>query len=147
MKICKAHLFTRTTRDFEEYKCSKCNETFYASSCPSHKVCDECSDKYNLCIYCGTKIDTNRQYNIITAPKQIKLSEIVEKLNCQVERYNEYINLYDDTYEEDDIRDYYLFIKNNKIDEIHILPTEEFKWLYRLWIAETIIEDDMKGEE
>ena len=86
-------------------------------------------------------------YNIITAPKSIKLSEIVSRLNCQVERYNDYINLYDDTYEEDDIRDYSLFIKNNKIDEIHILPTNEFKWLYTLWIAGTEIVDDLECDE
>ena len=59
MKICKVHLFSWGTCDLVEHKCIKCNKTFYASSCPTQKVCSECSDKHNICIYCGAKTDTN----------------------------------------------------------------------------------------
>lgn len=59
MKTCIKHFYCWATQDFKQYKCIKCGKTFFASSCPSHKVCNECSDKYNLCIYCGCKTNTN----------------------------------------------------------------------------------------
>lgn len=77
------------------------------------------------------------QYNIITAPKSIKLSEIVSRLNdCKFDRYSDYISL---------SRHYtFLVIKNNKIIIDELPQTDEFKWLYTLWIAGTEIIDDLE---
>lgn len=95
-------------------------------------------------------IEVLNQYNIITAPKSIKLSEIVSRLkDCKVERYSDYISLYD-TYTdtlpfdiETEMKDYLLLIKGNKIEKVHCID----KWLYTLWIAGTEIIDDMKESE
>ena len=90
------------------------------------------------------------QYNIITAPKTIKLSEIVDKMNCYVKRNENDIHLYDieeDLFDEyDSFESYSLIIENNKITNILLSQCDEFKWLYTLWIAGTIIEDDLKEE-
>lgn len=99
------------------------------------------------------------QYNIITAPKTIKLSEIVSRLN---EHYNtkiiinrkptSYYNCYivcRKSLAENE--DYELLIRDNKIDDIDEFCCyqnyDNTKWLYTLWIAGTEIIDDMKEEE
>ena len=91
------------------------------------------------------------QYNIITAPKTIKLSEIVDKMNCYVKRNENDIHLYDieeDLFDEyDSFESYSLIIENNKITNILLSQCDEFKWLYTLWIAGTIIEDDLKERD
>ena len=91
------------------------------------------------------------QYNIITAPKTIKLSEIVDKMNCYVKRNENDIHLYDieeDLFDEyDSFESYSLIIENNKITNILLSQCDEFKWLYTLWIAGTIIEDDLKDRD
>ena len=86
------------------------------------------------------------QYNIITAPKEIKLSEIIERLRIEQNDYDfrykdssisvwknkwcyavAYID--DDTLKLDfDIHDRYLFPK----------------WIFSLWIAGTTIIDDLE---
>ena len=90
------------------------------------------------------------QYNIITAPKTIKLSEIVDKMNCYVKRNENDIHLYDieeDLFDEyDSFESYSLIIENNKITNILLSQCDKFKWLYTLWIAGTIIEDDLKED-
>lgn len=95
------------------------------------------------------------QYNIITAPKQIKLSEILKYYNDKKNQYclvpikldNGKYKIrvkYGDNYWED----YKLEIQNGKISPFSLnLPIPEFKWLYTLWIAETEIIDDMGEEE
>ena len=92
-----------------------------------------------------------KDYNIITAPKNIKLSEIVERLNCYVKRNENTIHLYDieeDLFDEyDTFESYSLIIENNKITTILLSQCDEFKWLYTLWIAGTEIIDDMEYGE
>ena len=99
------------------------------------------------------------QYNIITAPKTIKLSEIVDKIcdtNYKSECWVEPIRLGKGNYK---IRtqygdgywgDYDFYIEDKKIvmyQDDYLLPFDKFKWLYTLWIAGTIIEDDLKEEK
>lgn len=89
--------------------------------------------------------------NIITAPKTIKLSEIVDRLNCYVKRNESTIHLYDieeDLFDEyDTFESYSLVIENNKITAILLSQCDEYKWLYTLWIAGTTIIDDLEGNE
>ena len=99
------------------------------------------------------------QYNIITAPKTIKLSEIVSKLN---EIYNDsefsseiYFNrklnaIGEGEYDKDWFMNTwtpFIRFKENKISEIINLESERTKWLYTLWIAGTEIVDDLKEDE
>lgn len=97
-------------------------------------------------------IEVLNQYNIITAPKSIKLSEIVSKLQefyadeyvTHKENNTIYIHRKDESYVIDSI----IEIFNNKITEIQLdYLYEETKWLYTLWIAGTEIVDDLKEEE
>lgn len=94
------------------------------------------------------------QYNLITAPKQIKLSEIVERLN----RFyiDEYAIYRDDTshwtfiHRKDESYLYSIVEINHKgqIKEIGLdYLYDETKWLYVLWIAGTEIVDDLKEKE
>ena len=92
------------------------------------------------------------QYNIITAPKSIKLSEIVNKLK------NAFVDLGNIDYEGFIEIGYGFITLNDEIvitidlDSQKIVLIEftntfiELKWLYTLWIAGTIIEDDLKEE-
>lgn len=94
------------------------------------------------------------QYNIITAPKTIKLSEIVSKLNeifndSEFSReiyFNRKLNaIGEGEYDKDWFMNTwtpFIRFKENKISEIINLESERTKWLYTLWIAGTIIEDD-----
>lgn len=107
-------------------------------------------------------------HNIITAPKSIKLSEILDRLNKEHKktingniifeykinrnwRYNTDGTPYHLT--DTTIDSYYYgkklltVIKFNKKMDITILDFgDNFKWLYALWIAGTIIEDDLQDE-
>lgn len=92
-------------------------------------------------------------HNIITAPKTIKLSEIISKLNEKL--------ILETDYKASVIRygkDIFIVVKKPfrtfdgviaeinstnkivKIDEKYVI--ESCKWLYALWITGTIIEDD-----
>lgn len=102
------------------------------------------------------------QHNIINAPKTIKLSEIVSRLEkimlgcnskIHIERFGKHILIFEKT-----IRSLTLiaeFNLNNKnikgVNTIVSIKEEYFlsslKWLYTLWIAGTTIEDDLKEEE
>ena len=89
------------------------------------------------------------QYNIITAPKQIKLSEIVNKLK------NAFVDLGNIDYEGFIEIGYGFITLNDEIvitidlDSQKIVLIEftntfiELKWLYTLWIAGTEIIDDL----
>ena len=99
------------------------------------------------------------QYNLITAPKQIKLSELIDKIyktEYSSECYVKAIKCSNGQYK-DDYRihieygdgywgDYEFYIVDGKISSAFDmdLPRDEFKWLYTLWIAGTIIEDDLE---
>lgn len=92
------------------------------------------------------------QYNIITAPKQIKLSEIVEKLknnysydNITIERNSTYTRIIGRT-------QHHLYSTTETLFDIDFnktldKPNFHYKWLYTLWIAGTIIEDDLECDE
>ena len=102
------------------------------------------------------------QYNIITAPKSIKLSEVIDKIykteyssECYVHAIKCDNGQYKDDYR---IRvqygdgywgDYEFYIVDGKISSAFDmdLPRDEFKWLYTLLIAGTEIVDDLKEVE
>lgn len=91
------------------------------------------------------------QYNIITAPKEIKLSEIVSRLN-ECDKRNKFkaiIQVGETTVVENtEFKKEYFYIKNNKIFDLSdYMVRDEYKFLYALWIADTIIVDDLKEEE
>lgn len=107
--------------------------------------------------------DYNNKSNeliLITAPKSIKLSEIVSKFIQPNYLYNNWkINVIRNIdeihiYEEYDIEigedtlgqcSLLVLIKDNKLIEINISDRQEDlnKWLYTLWIAGTTIIDDL----
>ena len=100
------------------------------------------------------------QYNIITAPKTIKLSEIVGNLKLQIEepenlikiQFNRKINAigfgeYDTDWQQNTWQSIVVFYKDLTIKNICIKLQDNIKWLYTLWIAGTIIEDDLREEE
>lgn len=92
------------------------------------------------------------QYNIITAPKSIKLSEIVEKLknnysydDITIERNSTYTRIIGRT-------QHHLYSTTETLFDIDFnktldKPNFHYKWLYTLWIAGTIIEDDLECDE
>jgi hypothetical protein len=93
-------------------------------------------------------------YNIITAPKSIKLSEIVNRIQ---ERSNEeiYFNREHEAigYGEPDENwrqstwQTLVIVRDMKIVRICIPMAEITKWLYTLWIAGTTIIDDLEVKE
>ena len=100
------------------------------------------------------------QYNIITAPKSIKLSEIVERLNKNIiegstislRRHDneidvwEYYKISDD--EEKTNGSTFIFkIDSNSIIKMIARDDRIPKWLYTLWIAGTEIIDDLERDE
>lgn len=91
---------------------------------------------------------TLNQYNIITAPKTIKLSEIVSRLNDNNYKKFEVVKM--NTHfliENTNFYRQYFELKDNKVSNIsEEMQIDEFKWLYTLWIAGAIVEDDLKEE-
>lgn len=105
------------------------------------------------------------KYNIITVPKTIKLSEIVDRLNKTLKEHSldSYIDVLIKRHkiEKDKNKSYvtvfhagksyqnqgenYLFSFWNN-ESISKPEHTCFKWLYALWIAGTIIEDDLREE-
>lgn len=97
------------------------------------------------------------QYNIITAPKSIKLSELIDRI-CETKFKNDHwvelvkpnsndyriiIKWSESPWDEQDF-----FIRDKKIEKYNLnLPKDEFKWLYILCIAETEIVDDVECDE
>lgn len=100
--------------------------------------------------------------NIITAPKEIKLSELIDKIyktEYSSECYVKSIKCDNGQYK-GDYRihveygdgywgDYEFYIVDGKISSNYDmdLPRDEFKWLYTLWISGTTIIDDLEGNE
>ena len=98
-------------------------------------------------------IELLNQYNIITAPKQIKLSEIVSGLNEIGGKYTKFIvykrNLKDGVetifVENENFGRQYFTIVDNQIEDLdEEMQINKFKWLYILWIASTEIINDME---
>lgn len=96
------------------------------------------------------------KYNIITAPKSIKLSEIVSKLEKSLNNPKNKVNVYRENENEIVIKITYFargtFVNeatiemSNKIWDIDGLISARYKWLYTLWIAGTHIVDDLEGK-
>lgn len=110
-------------------------------------------DGNNTCVVSVKNILT--QYNLITAPKQIKLSEVVSRLKQYFHKTKIY--LWDKRIIGFDYIDYdgceefaYLFELNKNMTIKHIqydLKDNDFKWLYALWIAGSEIIDDLEEKE
>ena len=104
-------------------------------------------DGNNACVVSVKNI--LNQHNLITAPKSIKLSEVVSKLNdnewkdFQITKQENLISIDNNN----NFREY-LNIDKGKITDIsEEMQTDKYKWLYSLWIAGTEIIDDLKEEE
>ena len=105
------------------------------------------------------RVLTLTNYNIITAPKSIKLSEIVSKLASELEDeyeeeiyYNKDIKCigfgeYDKYWFQNTWFTLVRFNKDFSIRDINLPLDFNFKWLYELWIAGTEIIDDMESDE
>lgn len=105
-------------------------------------------DGNNTCVVSVKHILT--QHHLITAPKQIKLSEVVNRLKdtfkdlCNITYRDLRVINHGLIYLEDDI---VVTIDKEKNIILNIEFTNTFielKWLYTLWIAETEIVDDME---
>jgi hypothetical protein len=97
------------------------------------------------------------QYNLITAPKSIKLSEMLDKI-CELYEeiieqeiyFNREINCigygeYDEDWMQNSWHTFVAFNKDLTIKKINIRPQDNnIKWLYTLWIAGSEIIDDME---
>ena len=104
-------------------------------------------------------LDSLKGYNIITAPKSIMLSELIDKIyetKFKSESWVEPIRESDITlrirvqYGDGYWGDYEFYIRNNKIEineNDYLLPFNEFKWLYTLWIAGTKIIDNLECDD
>ena len=123
------------------------------------------NDKFYHTAINDVEVTLNR-YNIITAPKTIKLSEILDRLNKEHKKTingniifeykinrNGWYNTDGTSYHLTDttIDSYYYgkklltVIKFNKKMAMTVLDFgDNFKWLYALWITGTIIEDDLQ---
>lgn len=98
-------------------------------------------------------------YNLITAPKSIKLSEIVSKLANELkDEYEEEIYYNKDIkcigfgeYKKGWFKSTWLtlvrFNKDFLIRDINLPLDFNFKWLYALWIAGTEIVNDLECDE
>lgn len=94
--------------------------------------------------------------HLISTSKTIKLSEIIERLEktlketIYIEKYKDgSISLYAIYYDVDYInfnRIEFVCIKDKKIESLNI-NGDSFKWLYELWITETIIKNDIRGNK
>lgn len=101
-------------------------------------------------------IETINQYNIITAPKSIKLSEIVNRLK-NFDCYTSEIKI--DKHEDATIIEInyysytqcecggYIQIIDGTICDISFGNHSYHKWLYTLWIANVEIVDDLECDE
>lgn len=94
--------------------------------------------------------DEKFPYNIITAPKSIKLSEVVKRLNTCDERndWKVIIRAVSTVLENSNFKQEYCYINNNKIFDLSdYMVRDEYKWLYTLWIAGTVVVDDLKEDK
>lgn len=102
---------------------------------------------------CGINdcLEILNQYNLITAPKSIKLSEIVSKIqehSNKIIYFNKELETigygeYDEDWMQNTWQPFVTF-KDMKILRIYISMAESTRWLYTLWIAGTEIIDDLE---
>lgn len=115
----------------------------------------EFNDGWNNALDKAIKI-LNR-HSLITAPKSIKLSEILGNLKLQIEepenlikiQFNRKINAigfgeYDEDWRQNTWQTIVSFYKDLTIKNICIKLQDNFKWLYTLWIAGTEIVNDLE---
>lgn len=57
--ICHRHKDMIVLHAFSEGKCEKCGEKVTTPHIPCNKVCQKCSDEYNLCEVCGIEMMIN----------------------------------------------------------------------------------------
>lgn len=86
-------------------------------------------------------------YNLITTPKKVKLSEIVDRLN-KIDKSNKFkaIIKVSDTVvvENTEFKKEYFYVKDNKIFDLSTYMVKaEYKWLFNLWTTNTEIIDDI----
>ena len=53
---CDKHEKMIVLHAFSSGKCEKCDKEVTTPHIPCDKICEECSEKYNLCEICGDKI-------------------------------------------------------------------------------------------
>jgi len=58
---CDKHKNRIVLHAFSKGKCEKCGKNITTSHTPCNKVCEACSDKYNLCEACGEEVDNNNK--------------------------------------------------------------------------------------
>lgn len=92
-------------------------------------------------------INLLNQYNVITTPKTINLSEIIDKLN-KIDKSNKFkaIIKVSDTVviENSEFKKEYFYVKENKIFDLSaFMVKSEYKWLFNLWTTNTEIIDDI----
>ena len=100
-------------------------------------------------------LDRLNHCNIITAPKRIKLSEIMTNLDegIFVERSKAALFISKPVKHEIEpgyfkyTRDHLLYIQDNKIGNIWLVLDDTTKWLYELYITGTEIIDDLEAKE
>ena len=89
-----------------------------------------------------------RDIAVFVAQKQVKLSRILKKLNnnewknFQITRQDNIISIDNNN----NFRQYFNIDENKITDISEEMQTDEFKWLYALWIAGSEIIDDMGKE-
>ena len=94
------------------------------------------------------------QYNIITAPKEINLSEIVSKIQEQANEEIYFNREYkaigygepDEDWRQSTWQPFVIF-RDMKIVRVCMPMAEITKWVYTLWIAGTTIIDDLEGNK
>ncbi len=87
------------------------------------------------------------QYNVITTPKSLNLSKIINKLN-EIDKSNKFraiIKVSDTVVVENvEFKKEYFYVKDNKIFDLSTYMVKpEYKWLFSLWITNTEIIDDI----
>ena len=94
------------------------------------------------------------QYNVITTPKTINLSEIIKKLEKDLDEYihvNKQGSIISVYYKQYDFEDeaYYIEVftidENMQIKDVYLSSVDTFKWFYTLWISGIKIIDDMEA--
>ena len=87
------------------------------------------------------------QYNVITTPKSLNLSKIINKLN-EIDKSNKFraiIKVSDTVVVENiEFKKEYFYVKDNKIFDLSTYMVKpEYKWLFNLWTTNTEIIDDI----
>lgn len=61
MKYCKEHQNMVRFNAIGVSECKQCGKEFMtANSPPNNSVCSDCSEKYNLCEFCGEEIEDDK---------------------------------------------------------------------------------------